>query len=72
MAMLVVGYFCVSDVYVRAVCCHGAVQEARVCTSAVVYIAPSHASSIVCGHITMTAPYPVRSVKLSMVKSDQY
>ena len=23
---------------------------------------------IICGHITMTAPYPVRSVKLSMVK----
>ena len=52
MAMLVVGYFCVSDVYVRAVCCHGAEQEACVCTSAVVYIAPFSGLSIVCGHIT--------------------
>ena len=72
MAMLVVGYFCVSSVHVRAVCCHGAEQEACVCTSAVVYIAPFSGLSIVCGHITMTAPYPVRSVKLSMVKSGQY
>ena len=69
MAMLVVGYFCVSDVYVRAVCCHGAEQEACVCTSAVVYIAPFFVQSFIFGHITMTAPYPVRSVKLSMVKS---
>ena len=46
MTMLVVEYFCVCGVYVRAVCCHGAEQEACVCTSAVVYIAPSYAAAL--------------------------
>ena len=34
-----------------------------------VYIFIFSAVLRICGHITMTAPYPVRSVKLSMVKS---
>ena len=71
MAMLVVGYFCVSSVHVRAVCCHGAEQEACVCTSAVVYIAPLNALADVCGHITMVQIPQLCALRKKMQKKSK-